>query len=158
MLCPDSRFSNSCVNRPTNPERKVRARCQGLRGSDDLIFPLIEDDRVCVGAAGIDTKQVCHFVPFPSGASDGREYPLRAHPADKYARRIGIAPDERREDRSVTNAQTADTMHTQIGIDNGKEIEVLSGLVATDQVVAEPRGLAAQPEVTVEVEKTTPPK
>lgn len=46
----------------------------------------------------------------------------------------------------------------RVGVDNGREVEVLSGLTAADQVVADPKGLGGRPEVAVEVEKSAPPK
>jgi RND family efflux transporter MFP subunit len=49
-------------------------------------------------------------------------------------------------------------MRVQLGLGNGKETEVMSGLSATDLVVADPKDLAPKTEVPGEIEKPAPPK
>ena len=46
----------------------------------------------------------------------------------------------------------------RVGYQDEKEVEVAAGLSAADLVVADPKGLVPQAEVTVEVEKAAPPK
>lgn len=46
----------------------------------------------------------------------------------------------------------------RIGVRNGKEAEILSGVTAEDDIVANPKGLLPADEVTVEIEKPKTPK
>ena len=80
-------------------------------------------------------------------------------PAGAVVRRVPPGrPGEPQTAVYVYKDGTARLTPVRVGYQDEKEVEVASGLTAGDLVVADPKGLVPQAEVTVEVEKVAPPK